>query len=481
MLETIRAFALEQLEAAGEAVPAYRAHAACILELAETADTRQQTPEAPAWLRRLDTEHDNARAALGWALAAGETETALRLANAMWAYWETRGYLDEGRMWLERALAASAGADPALTARLHRGACALARDQGDLAQAQAHGEAALPIFTELGDERGIATMLINLGNVALDRGDAAAAAERYAGALERCRSIGHTAYAALALNNLGLAESALGRDEAAAAHYQECLILARGAANDRLIAMVLGNLGSLALRRGEIDRAAALHQEGLNRRQSIGDQRGIATSLRGLALVALARGDQRRAAELHAESLALAAELGDKDGAIADLESLAALVATHAAELAARFLGAAEALRDAIGIDPSEDERARNTRTTRDFGTSLPSSLVVSARAAGRGSSLHRLAGEAAGAVARFSPSTPSAATSPAALGGPGLSARELEVLRLIVDGQPDREIAELLFISPRTVGGHVTSILNKLGVNSRSAAAAYAVRHGLI
>jgi len=73
-----------------------------------------------------------------------------------------------------------------------------------------------------------------------------------------------------------------------------------------------------------------------------------------------------------------------------------------------------------------------------------------------------------------------SASRAPAGAPGPGLSRRELEVLRLIADDHRDHEIAACLSTSLRTVNSQVAGILNKLGVRSRTAAAVYAVRHGL-
>src|SRR5215213_2440815 len=273
------------------------------------------------------------------------------------------------------------------------------------------------------------------------------AAERYAAALERSRALDHIRYTALALNNLGLAGAALGHGDAAAAHYEESLALAAGSGNDYLRAMVLDNLGRLALWQSDLDRAEILHQESLDRRREMGNQRGIETSLRGLANVAFGRGNARRAAELHAESLTIAAELGDRDGAIADLERLAALIAGQAPETAARFLGTSAGMRNAIGLDPTPDERERNEQTLHALGGALSATRVELARVAGREAPLPRLAAEARDATAALS-SDPSPAPEPqgASTAGQltadaGLSPRELEILRLVADGLPDREI----------------------------------------
>jgi hypothetical protein len=150
MLETLREYALEQLEASGEAGEVRRRHAAIFLTLAERGWTELRGPRQAEWAVRLDHDHDNVRAALGWALAAGSGQAAfaLRLAAAHAVYWALRGHLAEGRRWLAAALEADAGvgAPPALRARVTFWAGWLAWLQGDLGAGRAllaAGEAAL--------------------------------------------------------------------------------------------------------------------------------------------------------------------------------------------------------------------------------------------------------------------------------------------------------------------------------------------------
>ena len=81
----------------------------------------------------------------------------------------------------------------------------------------------------------------------------------------------------------------------------------------------------------------------------------------------------------------------------------------------------------------------------------------------------------------RWSPHWLTPAVPDAPLAAAGLSAREREVLSLLVEGHSDRQIADALSISPKTAGNHVSSILAKLGVETRTAAATQAVRRGLV
>src|SRR5207249_3024416 len=117
LLEPIRQYGRERLEASGEVRDAQARHAACYVALAERAEPELHGPRQLTWLRRLDRELDNARAALGWAEACGDTETVLRLAGALWWYWWMRGHLREGQRWLEPALARDAAVPAAVRAK----------------------------------------------------------------------------------------------------------------------------------------------------------------------------------------------------------------------------------------------------------------------------------------------------------------------------------------------------------------------------
>src|SRR5262249_13832105 len=134
MLETIREYALERLDAAGEAVDLGRRHAAWCLTLAERALPELRGPEQAGWLARLDRELDNIRSALAWALEH-DAAAGLRLAGALWRFWLIRGHRHEGRTWLEGLLAlppsAGAGTDTAGRARALHAAGSLAYNQDD--------------------------------------------------------------------------------------------------------------------------------------------------------------------------------------------------------------------------------------------------------------------------------------------------------------------------------------------------------------
>jgi predicted ATPase/transcriptional regulator with XRE-family HTH domain len=284
MLETMREYAWEQLEACGEVGTVCRQHAAHFLALAEGAEPQLTGAEQAAWLEQLEREHANIRAALVWAQQSGAVELGLRLAGALWRFWEARGYLSEGLGWLEELLAraGSTGAAAAVRAKALHGAGMLAYRQGQYERARALAEQGLSLCRELGDKAGIAAALHSLGNVAIDQCDY----------------------------------------ERAVAWHEESLAIKR-ALGDRIgVSAVLNNLGNVALFQGDYERARALHEESLVIKRALRDRRGIAFSLTNLAIVARYRGDYRHSSTLSEESLALFRELGDTWGVALPLDNL---------------------------------------------------------------------------------------------------------------------------------------------------------------
>jgi predicted ATPase/class 3 adenylate cyclase len=274
MLETVHEYAREKLGESEEAEQFKRAHAEYFLALAEEAEPELKGPDQLEWLERLEAEHDNMRAALGWALESKDGELALRLAGALWWFWFVRGYVRESRAWLEAALAegAALSSTPKVRAKAITGAGRLALEMGELERARALLEEGVQLFRKAGDEAGLAE----------------------------------------ALDNLGIAAAFSGELEKAKPLFEESLALYRGAANGWGVGEVLNNLANVALIQAEGDKAMALHKESLATRRKVGDKRGIAMSLGNVASVWANWGEYERAAKLTEESLVLYRELGDK-------------------------------------------------------------------------------------------------------------------------------------------------------------------------
>ena len=163
MLETIREYGLEVLASSGEAEAMHQAHAAYWLALAEQAEPQLTSSQQLTWFERLELEHDNLRAALSWFLEQGadeqRSEFSLRLSGALSQFWEIRGYVDEGRHWLERVLEISRGMKSSARAKALTGAGGLATLQGDFNLAEERCEEGLTLYQELGDHQGSANCL----------------------------------------------------------------------------------------------------------------------------------------------------------------------------------------------------------------------------------------------------------------------------------------------------------------------------------
>jgi predicted ATPase/class 3 adenylate cyclase len=322
MLDTIREYALMQLEAAGEVDEAYRLLSERLIHVAEQAEPALTGPEQVAWLDHLEDEHGNLRAALQWC-ESREPALGVRLSGALWRFWSTRGYVGEGLRWLEAAISASSAEPLPGLARALNGAANLAREQGDYERAEALHQRSLAISRDNDDVHGTAEALNNIGLIALYQGLIAAAQRQCEQGLDLFRRIGDRGGIAAALNNLGNVARERGASDVAARLHSESLALRRGLGDKRGIALSLNNLANVVLNQGDYWRAAALHQESLALRRELGDQAGVATSLNNLGNVARVQGDFQAARGFYDESLAVRRELGDKRRVAAALSNLA--------------------------------------------------------------------------------------------------------------------------------------------------------------
>ncbi len=349
-LRVIREYALERLEESGEGPGLRQQHAAFFLKLAETADPHLLGREQAVWLNRLETEHDNLRAALDRCTTGGDFEVGLRLAGQLWRFWYLRGYLQEGRRWLEGVLSATAEMASAARAKALFGAGVLAWRQGDYAAAQGlHGEG-LALNRQLGDRKGIADSLNNLGIIASRQGDYSQARLLYGESLALMRELGEKRGVAVLLNNLGLVAVNQGDYATARGYYTETLAIMEALGDRRNMATALNNLGEVSFAQGDDTAAAGYHEASLAIMRELGDQRGIALSLTNLGLVAWRGGNPAAASALHEESLALWREVGDKHGIAAALNNLAPVLQDQGnAMAAAAVLKESLALRQEAG------------------------------------------------------------------------------------------------------------------------------------
>ena len=342
VLETIRAYALERLEASGESNGLRRQHATYFLELAEAAETQLWASDQLCWLDRLEHEHDNLRAALAWALDH-DPAVALRIAGALAGFWYTRGYQSEGRRWLDRALILTAlpahgtretayppalglPADAVVYAKVLRGAGSLAHAQGDNARAEALFTEGLARARVRGDSRWIALLLNDLAELALHHGDVARSAALCAEGLPLARVSGDRGVTARLL--LSSADLAWAQNDVvyAVSCYNESVTLLRALDDRGGLTWALLSRGKRALAQGEWQDAAELFAEGLELARSIGAQENTAWLLYATGRLRLEQRALDRAAAHFVESAQLLHQLGSALGVAVNLAGLATVM-----------------------------------------------------------------------------------------------------------------------------------------------------------
>jgi predicted ATPase/DNA-binding CsgD family transcriptional regulator len=485
MLETIRDYALECLETSGEVAETRQAHANYYLALAEKAETRITGVGQVAWLDRLENDYGNLRAALEWSLECGNVATALRFGGALWRFWLVRGYLNDGRRWLREALARSGDAPSSVRAKALNGAGMLALNQGEYARAAALCGESLVSFRRLEDKRGVASALNGLGQVALFwQTDYALARSLYQERLAIFRELGDEWGMAHSLERLGFVSWLDGRHGPARSLYEESLSIYGKLGISQGIANSLVGLGHVTLSEGDHRLAHSRYEEALAIYSELRDRPGIAWALFGLGQVALEVGDHSQAGTRYESSLKILCALGDKWFTTLCLVGLAGVAAAERQlERAAQLLGAAEALREAVGMPIPPSMRASYERYQAVARRGLDKKRWTAAWIEGRSITPEQVV---AAPMRQPIPQSPVARLQPVAtVASPpnypaGLTGREVEVLRLAARGLTSAQIAEQLTISPLTVNVHLRSIYGKLGVSSRSAATRYAMEHNL-
>ncbi len=385
MLETILEYARERLADGGDEDDVRGAHGAHFLAFAEEAVPQLTGPSQSDWLKRLESENDNLRAALRFFLDVGSGETALRLAAALWAFWLARGYLGEGRRWLEEALAAGGRAPSTVRAKALNGAGVLAHYQGDYVQARALCTDAIDLYRRAGDERGVASALCGLALAARTAGDYATARSTFEEALEIFERIDDRQGIARTLGRLGLAAFYSGDDETFGRLAEQSLAGFRELEDAEGIGLGLLHLGLAALSQGEPARARPLLEESLAISRELGDRRTIAKAVCFLGDAASGRHDYEAARPLYEESLSLSIELGDRWLSAISLEGLArTALATEQPEAAASLLGAADAIRDTTGASRPAYWRRLYEPAVAQARAQLGGDAFDSALAAGR-------------------------------------------------------------------------------------------------
>ena len=524
-LDTIREFGLEYLAASGELETARKAHAEYYLALAEEAEPELLVARQAMWLKQLEQEQENLRAALLWWLEQKEIAAALRLGSALRRFWLIRGHLSEGRQWLERALMESKEVGASVRAKALNTAALLSGLQGDFSRSEALCQESLALLRASGNTRLMVDSLWVLGRLATERCDFAKARLLGEQALALSRKAEDKWSIALSLHRLGSTAFYQGKYDTARSLLQESLALfkenedtyfagevlrcladvfisqgddarAQTSTEESLrlsrelgfkwnIAWSLSLLGHIALHQGDAATARSLLEESLALHKEVGDLQGIARSCSLLATVAALGHDRTTARALYEESLSIAGKLGNRWFIALYLEGLGEVAVDQGEPAwAVRLWGAADTLRKAIGAPMPPVERASYESMLSTARAQLGEEVFAMTWAEGQSMSPEQaLAAQGPAAIAKQASTISQSKTadaSPSTLPA-GLTNREAEVLRLIARGLSNAEIAKQLVISPYTVNSYLRSIYSKLDVTSRNGAMRYVIDHNLV
>lgn len=377
MLEPVRQYARDRLAETGDSAATRTRHVAHHLDLAERAAAELEgRPGQGAWLDRLEQEEDNLRAALAWSLAAPDgAEPALRMAAALWRFWEMRWRVTEGSRWLAAALERGDEVPPALRAEALNAAGNLARVHGDHGRAAAYHEHSLELRRALGDTSGVARSLNNLGVVARDSGDPARTIELCTESLRLFRQLGDDHRAAIALISLGTAAGQRHDLDAARASYEESLALFRASGDEWHTGWVLTYYAEVLAAEGQVTRARDLAEEGLTALRALGDVWGASSAISVVARCDQQEGDLQGAAAQLVEALGLLISAGVERGVPAVLDDLAGVLAAAGRPgPAARLAGSAASWRQVSRL-PREPVQLPDSRAcSAACGRSTPRS-----------------------------------------------------------------------------------------------------------
>lgn len=495
LLETIRQYAWERLEASGETASVQQIYAGYYLKLAEQGAVELKGANQLTWLGRLEGERDNFRAAFDHLLSSRDLDRGLQLAGALWPFWFLKSHYTEGRSWLAEILPMVAGWEPCRSLALAINADGdLAIDQGNFTQARSRLEEALAMWRELGDEDGIATGLSSLVHLTIHQRDFEAAQPL----LQECLALYERAgdHRGIAITRGRLAWEAWGQKDFGTVRIllQEALTQLRELGDKEELGKVLNRLGELARYESHDQEAWDYYQEALDLFRVLGQTSHMAMVLFNMAFILQHQGDFRRSGELMFEGLNLLLQKrGTKIFIQTGLAGLACLaVCGRHLVLAARLFGAAEGYARTTG-----DSLDLGDQVEYDKNLALLKSLLEEASLNQAWKEGLELTIEQALALAKpllISDSAPATPPDWSKVVGrfhkpltlevqvlTGLTRRELEVLRLVAAGLTDAQVADRLVLSPRTVSKHLQSIYSKLELPSRSAATRFALEHQLV
>jgi predicted ATPase/DNA-binding CsgD family transcriptional regulator len=426
LLESIRDYALEKLVAANEKADVQDKHLDYYLQLVEEAEVKLRGSEQADWLKMLEDENDNVRAALSWAIESQNANAGLMLVCRISFFWGTRGYLKEGKRWMEKALELKHLASVESVANALKVFAIMQRtDKGrDLNLIGNLLEESLKLYQELDDKNGIADVLNFLGIHALAQDDYTKAKE----------------------------------------HLNASLALRRELGDPWGIAHTLQNFAPVALQEHDYESAKAYAEETIAWFERAGDRRGVTRTLIDFAEIAAVEDDYPLAMRLLYKTLSHLLEIGDIRSFVSALGLLAMLESKQGNHVrAAPLFGASETLRESIDMMPLQDLEFEDYERSMDVTQQeLSEKAFTQLWESGRAMTLEQVLDFVLHKTAAPAP----VEIKKEQFGG--LTARECETAILIAEGKSNREVAEAMTVSMKTVESYITRIRRKLGFDSR-------------
>lgn len=455
LLEPVRQYSLEKFDVSGEEASVRGRHLIWYLDLAEQANRKIIGTNPKSWVDRIEQDYPNLRAAFDWSLAhPARVADGYRLVGSLAQFWQLRGYFSEGLTWLDKVLSKSEGVPGPLRANTLYYAGFIALHSGEVARARNYLERSLQYWQEQGDRQEAGWQKIFLGFAVEQDGDA-----------EQAQTLG-----------------------------EEALAVLREVEEHWGTSCALFLLSDLAFLRGDYSTAGNYLEESLSICQQYGYSMGADRRLTRMGHLFLALGEPERTASFLDEGLRLGYEVGDQWGMAMAFAAKAALaIAQDQPERAARLLGITQALLDAFATHLWHVDRIQYDQNICMVKDRLGESAFTAIWDEGVSLVMSDLDGAVEFALAGPDPRVLSRSSASQEPGSPtstsfvaegrdfaGLTRRELEVAALIGRGMSNPEIASELFVGLRTVEAHVTHLLKKLGFNSRTQVAGWAVQKGL-
>ena len=494
MLETIREFGLGQLNDAGETDIVRRRVLRFFTDLVVSLEFDFIGPNQHIILRRLDHEVGNLRLALqaGLDLDGEASAEGVRLASGLWRYWLVRGQLSEGSRWLSRSLNVATSVPVGVRALALNNLGNLALELSQYTKSHACYMQSMELYKSIDDNSGMGDELNNMGLLELIQGKFDAAKVLLERSLAVRRQIGDTIALPATLSNLGDIACFEEDYDLSDSYHIEALAIRREIGNKRGIGISLSNLGMVAWLRGDTDGAERWYAEGMEYAVQVDDHFSKAGILLGQGKIAVRRANLKEGMHLLTQALLILRQMGSRRLMADVVDALATAAASDGRYVSAgRLIGSTTTMREGHQIGITHRSKLEINELLTELHAKLGDDGFNAAFASGKRQSLETAVDEAIVLAEAISEAEDLRLAEEAALPDAnlgliaadelGLTPREREVLVLLADGLSDKEIADSLYISPRTAMTHVGNILAKLGVNKRTLAASVAVRRGLV